>query len=299
MKNNDEHNYALYPRRFDAYRWYKPILVGLLFPVFLLIFVLAVQYITKIVFHASVSNTGYDDLDLFSAAGAFKNCAVTACCVPSLLLAALIVRDRPVSSYWSSMGGWRWKVFLKTLAVGLIIFGIPYIVHPMSLGKTSGIRFTPGGFVMLALFLPLQCIAEELLYRSFVMQTVGSWFKVPIIGLLVQIPLFALGHQYNIVGIISVAVSAVLYGSICMISRGIEASSALHILNNVISFFMVGFGYGSFSSEQNLSSSLFNQGLKLLFFLFILYADKKLHWFDKVKQDDVARFNLRGIKNNS
>ena len=265
--------------------------MGLLFLVFLVIFVLVIQYITKTVFNASVSNTGYDDLDLFSAAGAFNNCALTASCIPSLLIPALIVKDRPVSSYWSSMGGWRWKVFLKTLAAGLIIFGIPYIGYPMSLGKTGEIRFTPGGFIMLALFLPLQCIAEELLYRSFVMQTVGSWFKASVIGLLVQIPLFTIGHQYNLIGMISIAVSALLFGSICVISRGIEASSALHILNNCISFFMVGFGYGSFSSEQNVSSSLFNLGLKLLFFLFVLFADKKLHWFDEVKKDDVTAFN--------
>ncbi len=76
-----------------------------------------------------------------------------------------------------------------------------------------------------------------------------------------------------------------------MISRAIEASSALHILNNGISFFMVGFGYGTLASETNLLSSLFNLGLKLLFFLFILFAGIKLHWFDKVKRDDAAEFN--------
>jgi len=31
--------------------------------------------------------------------------------------------------------------------------------------------------------------------------------------------------------------------------------------------------------------------LKLLFFLFILYADRKLHWFEEVKYDDIAAFN--------
>ncbi len=34
--------------------------------------------------------------------------------VPCLLLAARIVKDRPLSSFFSSMGGWRWKVFLNT-----------------------------------------------------------------------------------------------------------------------------------------------------------------------------------------
>lgn len=33
-----------------------------------------------------------------------------------------------------------------------------------------------------------------------------------------------------------------------------------------------------------------------LFFGFILFADKKLHWFDQVKKDDVAIFNAKKNK---
>jgi hypothetical protein len=29
----------------------------------------------------------------------------------------------------------------------------------------------------------------------------------------------------------------------------------------------------------------------LLLLLFIIYADRKLHWFDEVKKDDVTAFN--------
>jgi hypothetical protein len=43
------------------------------------------------------------------------------------------------------------------------------------MGNTGGLKFTAGGFLMLSVVLPLQCIGEELLYRSFTMQTAGSW----------------------------------------------------------------------------------------------------------------------------
>ncbi len=113
MKIFTERDHITYPRRFKAYRWYKPLLVGLLFIVFLFIFNMTVEQITRMVFGAVIIDNGYDSTDFYTAAGAFRNCALNACYITSLLLAALIVKDRPVSSYFSSMGGWRWKAFFK------------------------------------------------------------------------------------------------------------------------------------------------------------------------------------------
>ena len=56
---------------------------------------------------------------------------------------------------------------------------------------------------------------------------------------------------------------------------------------------MAGLGYGELSSQQTIQSALINLILKLAFFVFVLYADKKLHWFDEIKRDDVAEFNER------
>ena len=57
---------------------------------------------------------------------------------------------------------------------------------------------------------------------------------------------------------------------------------------------MAGFGYGLITSEQTIPDTAFRLILKILFLLFIFYADRKLHWFDEVKRDDVARFNAKG-----
>ena len=291
MKTLTEHDYITHPRNYKAYRWYKPLLVFLLFVIFLFVFNMTVEYITKTVFGTVITYSGYDDMDLFSAAGAFRNCALNACYIPSLILAALIVKDRPISSYYSSMGGWRWKTFFKILAVGFILFSIPNILHYALSGRSGEIRFTLGGFFMLTLMLPFQGMAEELLYRGFFMQTIGSWFKISLLGLIIQAPLFAMAHSYNTIGVIASALTALIYGLICVYSKGIEASSALHILNNLTGIYMAGFGFGSLTSEQSISGSLINLGLKLLYFLFILYADRKLHWFNEVKRDDVTAYN--------
>ena len=291
MKTFTERDFITYPRQFRAYRWYKPILTGLLFLVFLFITNMTVDSITRSVFNSVITDNGYDGMDFFTAAGAFRNCGMIACYIPSLILAALIIKDRPVSSYFSSMGGWRWKIFFRTLAASFVIFGIPNIIYYFLMGNSGGIRFTAGGFLMLSVVLPLQCIGEELLDRSFIMQTAGSWFKVSAIGLIVQVLLFAMVHPYNTIGRIYIALSGLLYGLFCVVSKGIEVSSALHIMNNATGIFMAGFGFGSITAEQTISSTAFNLVLKLLVFGFILYADRKLHWFDEVKNDDITAFN--------
>ena len=250
-----------------------------------------VELITKEVFNTVITDNGYDEMDFFSAAGAFRNLAMGASYIPSLLLAALIVKDRPLSSYFSSMGGWRWEIFFRTFAAGFVVFGIPNIIRIAMMGNTGGIRFTPGGFIRFLLLVPLQGIAEELLYRSYTMQTAGSWFRLPVIGMIAQILFFTSVHPYNTIGKICIALSALLYGLICVVSRGIEASSSLHILNNVTGIFMAGFGFGSITAQQTVFDSIFDLFLKLLFLLFILYADRKLHWFEEVKYDDVTAFN--------
>ncbi|MBE6128746.1 MAG: CPBP family intramembrane metalloprotease [Erysipelotrichaceae bacterium] len=291
MNTVAERDFTTYPRNFKAYRWFKPILAGLLFVVFYFLFASLVYLVTSLAFHTTVTSTGYDNLDFYSAAGAFFNCTIEAIYIPAFLLAALIVKDRPFSSYLSSMGGWRWKIFLKTLAAGFVIFGIPTIIWFVLPGKVADVKLTASGLFLLILLIPLQAVAEELLYRGYITQTVSSWFRLPVAGLIVQTIVFAAVHPYNITGIIYIAVSAVIYGLICIYSRGIESSSALHTMNNLIELIMGGLGFGILTAEQSASSTLFNVVLKLLFLAFIIYADKKLHWFDEVQRDDIEPFN--------
>ena len=82
MKTVSEHGYATYPRRFDGYKWYKPLLVGLLYAVFSIISMIVIELITKLLLSASVSSTGYDDMDFFTTAGAFYNGAAASVAMP-------------------------------------------------------------------------------------------------------------------------------------------------------------------------------------------------------------------------
>ena len=292
MRTLTERDYATYPRRFDGYKWYKPLLVGLIYSVLVVIFsMFVIDLITKALFGATVSGMGYDDMDFFTAAGAFSNGMTAAIVVPCMIVAALIIRDRPISSYLSSMGGWRWNVFFKTLAVAFVMLGIPIIVLHVLHGRTGDIRFTIGGFIILSLLIPLQGFGEELSFRSYIMQTVSSWFMMPVLGIIVQMIVFTAFHPYNIVGRVEIAVSAVIYALVCVYSRGLESGTALHIINNVTEIYMVGVGFGSITADATIPDTAVNLFFKIVFFAFILFAYKKLHWFDDVKYDDVEKFN--------
>ena len=155
------------------------------------------------------------------------------------------------------------------------------------------VRFTLPGFILLTLFVPFQSLGEELTFRSYIAQTVGSWFKLPLVGILVQIVLFTVVHPYNVIGMVDIALSALLYMLCCIVTKGIEAPTALHIVNNMTEIWMTGFGFGVITSETTVASVVINITFKTLFLLFLIFADKKLHWFDDVQRDDVVLWNAK------
>lgn len=291
MRNHSEHEYTTYPRRFAGYRWYKPLLVALVCVCLYFAAGLVIPSLTKVLFGQTVGSSGYDDMDLFSGAGAFENCVAAAVIIPILMIASRTVKDRPFSSYSSSMGGWRRKIFLKTLGAAFVIMGIPKIVTGLLGGRTGDIRFTLIGFVIITLIGPFQGIAEEYMYRGYLLPTVSSWFRLPAAGVVFQILLFALSHPYNVIGVVNIAYAALIYALVCMISKGLESGSALHMINNMTEIYMVGFGFGAIQTEQSIHSVAVEMVFKTLFLAFILYADRKLGWFDEVIRDDAAEFS--------
>ena len=55
----------------------------------------------------------------------------------------------------------------------------------------------------------------------------------------------------------------------------------------------MGLGFVSITAEKTIPAVAINLPCKIVFVAFILYAKNRLHWFDKVQGDDVARFNAK------
>jgi membrane protease YdiL (CAAX protease family) len=216
--------------------------------------------------------------------------------IPSLWLATLIVRDRPISSYSSSRGGWSHKVFWKCVPVAFIINGLPIIINDVIIEKgyqNFTVKFTVLSFILLTILGPLQCIAEEYMFRGFIMQTIGSWFRIPVIAVILQALIFAAGHPYNRIGQIAVAASGAAFALSAWFGRGLEVSAALHVVNNMTIFYLQGLGMATVSSNTSVSGMLIDIGIAVVYVAVIFWLSKKPKWFDEVRKDDVARVNAR------
>lgn len=153
--------------------------------------------------------------------------------------------------------------------------------------------FTLAGFAVVTLLGPLQCIAEEYVFRGLMMQTLGSWFRLPVIAVLAQSAVFMMAHPYNTIGKIGIFVSGMVFALTAWIGRGIEISSAYHICNNMAIFYMQGLNLTTISSESNVRDLIFETICGVVFVLIIFMISKKTDWFSRIKRDDAAAWNAK------
>lgn len=136
---------------------------------------------------------------------------------------------------WSVEGRWRWRKFLPALAllggpVALIFAADLAIFGEVPAGADR--RFWLCALIA-ATVIPIQCLAEELIFRGSLTQSIGAWTANPWIAYLVPIPLFVVGHPYDAAGMVSVGVFALVASYLVHRTGGLESSSALHMVNNV------------------------------------------------------------------
>ena len=304
--NAKEHSYPVYGRQFKSYKWYKPVIVGVLFFIFYLLFAgllmagmvfIAGQGATPDVFIERLKSmfaNSYDAMELADAMQSIVSLGSVAVMIPALWLASAIVRDRPFSSYSSSRGGWSSKVFWRTFPVAFICIGIPIIIDNLFYYHNLGnfqMKFTLASFAVVTILGPLQCIAEEYLFRGLLMQTFGSWFRLPIIAVILQSVIFALMHPYNTIGQIGIFVSGCVFALSAWIGRGIEISSAYHIVNNMTIFYMQGMNLATIESNTTMHDLLLESCTGVVFVLLIFIISRRHNWFNKIRHDDAAAWN--------
>ena len=292
-------DYTSYPREFISYRWFRPILTGVLFLVFHFIFqvilILALSFAPGAGFQriTDIVIGGYDSFDAYTVTGALLTLGSVALMIPALALANLIVGKRSFRSYSSSRGGWNHEIFFKCLLISVIVVSIPIIIDDVFIqGRAGAARFTLPGFILLTLLGPLQCIAEEYAFRGILMQAVGSWVRIPPLAIMITAAVFAAMHPYNIIGVIEIFISGCVFGAVAWAGHGIEVSSALHIANNMAIFYCVGFGFGRITSQETPAECIFSVTISLIY-VAVIFICKKKGMFEKVKGNDAAEWNAK------
>ena len=138
----------------------------------------------------------------------------------------------------SVVGRFRWAMALRAAAVVLPLYAL-VVWTWMALAPPEDLSVPPLDASLLAvvavvlLLTPLQCAAEEYASRGLPMQLVGTWLRTPVVGVVLPVPLFVLGHGYDWVGQIHVAVFALSMGFLVWKSGGVELAVVVHTANNL------------------------------------------------------------------
>lgn len=111
------------------------------------------------------------------------------------------------------------------------------------------------------------------------MQTFGSWFRIPIVAIILQAIVFSSYHSYNLMGLISVLLLGICYGFITWYSKGLEVSTGIHSSNNIISFISKGLGINAVSNEISIMTVVFSFVLTIIVLIIIMALEKKFKWF--------------------
>lgn len=279
VRECNKNDYMTFPRQFETYKWYKPIFVLLLACLFVGIFFVGIALLYILLSgEKDFSNANYYGY------GALISVGITATILPAVAIASKIVKDRPFSSYSSSRGGWNWKIFFKCLLVAIPIIALYYAVLLISsdIAVTHVIEFTVFGFFATLIITPIQCISEEYLFRGLLSQTIASWTKSSIIGVIFSSLIFMLMHpQKNGLGLLATLICGISFAIIVWKTKGLEATGAMHTVINLSCFILGGFGIVSNTNQMSEITMLAETMIYVLYLIVIVFvADRKLKWFE-------------------
>lgn len=286
MTGKEISEYITFPKTFEKYRWYKPILVFIIGAIIFLI----LNLLLIAVFYAicgenlmvQLLHGGYEVMN--SEIGEIYSHLGVVIMLPSLYLANKIVKDRPFSSYSSSRGGWNTQLYLKAFIIPFILFLVVGIIESVILGNGGNYHFTMLFFIILIIVVPLQCIAEEYVFRGLLMQTLGSWFNIPLLAIILQAIIFGFTHGYNGIGNIGIIISGLVMGFLAWKVNGLEVSSAFHTANNLSFSLLVMFGIQSSTSTIQMADLIISTMGSVIFGILLFYIGKRSNWFGEIPE---------------
>ncbi|WP_049822745.1 CPBP family intramembrane glutamic endopeptidase [Arthrobacter sp. H41] len=257
-------------RSWSGYRWWKPLLTGLLglaFYIFLIVLLFLAGII--VVLQGDEGLASYGDrlatVDLSDPLVFAFSMVLIILMIPALALAALITGPRPIgllsSVHARIRWGWLGRCLVAAVAVYALSFGISFLLPPAFSGGTAGSGLSVDDRTallvgMTLLLVPFQAAAEEYVFRGYLAQTIGSWLRHPAFAILIPVPFFVLGHGYDPLGQADVAFFAVFAGWITWRTGGLEAAIAAHAVNNCLIFLLGAYGLVDVNSQEGSATAL-------------------------------------------
>ena len=143
--------------------------------------------------------------------------------------------------------GLRWRYLLVCAGIALISLNGALLVSRLG-ADLPDFGAQPGfwGFlVVIVLTSPLQAAAEEIFFRGYLMQALGSLVAQPWFGVVVSSVVFALLHgTQNLPLFVNRLAFGLLAGVLVWRTGGLEAGIAAHVVNNVCAYLLAGMTTG-------------------------------------------------------
>jgi len=214
----------------------------------------------------------------------------------SLFFGIIKIHKRKVITLITSRDAIDWHriIYAFTLwaVIGVVIIAIGYFMSP----EDYVWNFKPLPFFLLVvisfLFLPIQTSMEELLFRGYLMQGFGTWFKKSFVALILTSVIFGLLHGLNPevekLGWISMVYyigTGLVLGIFTLMDEGTELALGFHAANNIVAAVLVTANWTVFqtdallvdTSEPSVGWEMFVPVL-ILYPLVLFIFSKKYGW---------------------
>ena len=181
----------------------------------------------------------------------------------SLLFGVKMIHKRKIISVITSRDKIDWSRFFYAFGlwaiIGVIMIAIGYYLEP----ENFIWNFKPVSFTILVLvsflFLPIQTSMEEILFRGYLMQGFGTWFKKSFIALILTSVIFGLLHGLNpeveklgsITMVYYIGTGLVL-GIFTLMDEGTELALGFHAANNIVAAVLVTANWTVFQTDALL-----------------------------------------------
>jgi membrane protease YdiL (CAAX protease family) len=270
MDQVDEYAFHRLGLSWPRYRWWKPLLTGLLGITIYLAFVVVLLLVSVVVALATSTDVQqYMDpaaaIDLSDPVIFAFTLLSLIIMIPALVLATLIMGPRPAGLLSSVAGRIRWPWLGLCTLVAIGVYAVSFTISGLigGLFPSGGVPIqqpdTSTMLILLAMTLlavPFQAAAEEYVFRGYLMQLVGGWLRHPAFAILLPVPLFVLGHLYDPLGQVDIAVFAIFAGWITWRTGGLEAAIAVHAINNMTIFGLGALGLADVNATEGSVSGL-------------------------------------------
>lgn len=160
-----------------------------------------------------------------------------------LIIVVKFLHGRPWQTLFYSGAGFNWTGFRVSLFLALLLPLVSLVLAITISGETFELRFDPLRFLILGgaiiLLMPLQVLAEEAVFRGYLMQAIGHFSRSFWVRLLLPAAVFTALHLANrevleggvwVIGVY--AILAIYLGLLVLRGNGLEYAFGMHLGNN-------------------------------------------------------------------